>query len=84
MWGSIVEAALGVVDKALAAYNAWRQKQRDDGLVNTGRQLQAADNLQATNKEAIDARKSDAVVAGLSDADLDSELRGDAKANPGS
>lgn len=76
MWGSIVETALGVVDKALAAYNAWRQKQRDDGLVNTGRQLQAADNLQATVKDAINARKNDAVIDGLSDDSLDAKLGG--------
>lgn len=78
----MIEAILGLLNGAVKAWNDWRAKQRDDQLVDTGRQLQAADNLQTTNKEAVNARKSDAEVADMSDADLDSELRGDTKAKP--
>ncbi len=77
MW----ETILGIVSGCVQAWNDWRAKQRDDGLVNTGRQLQNTDNLQASVKGDINAQKTAEDVHDLSDDALNAELR-DGPATP--
>lgn len=76
----MITQILGVLNGAITAWNKWREKQRDDALVDTGRQLQQKDGLQAAVKGDISAQKTAEDVARLDDAALDRELRDGATA----
>lgn len=78
----MITQILGIVNGAITAWNKWREKQRDDGLVDTGRQLQQKDGLQAAVKGDIRAQQAAEDVARLPDADLDRELRDGPAAGP--
>ncbi len=71
----MIGAILDIVNGLVTAWNKWREKQHDDGLVDTGRQLQTTDGLKAAVKGDVDAQKTSEAVADLSDAALDAELR---------
>lgn len=79
----MIEAILEIGAGAIKAWNDWRAKKRDDGLVDTGRQLQNGESLKATVKAATDAQRTREDVADLSDSDLDNELRRPASTSPG-
>lgn len=68
---ALLELGAGLVK----AWNDWRAKQRDDGLITTGRQLQNADSLQAALKGDIDAQATSEDVHDLTDDALNAELR---------
>ncbi len=71
MWKSALALLSGVVK----AWNDWRQEKHDDGLVNTGRQLQTTDGLKAAVQGDTDAQKTSEAISDLSDDALDAELR---------
>lgn len=75
MFSTIVSAVASGL-KALAIGLGWLKQNSDQ---NIGKQLQAAADDQATIKEATNAQKIDSSVAGLSDGQLDDELRASTK-----
>lgn len=59
---------LGLVDKAGQVYHDWQERQK-------GRLAQRQIELEATKKEAIDAKVNEETSGALSDAALDDALR---------
>lgn len=72
----MIKTILALLSGAVEAWNSYQQKKRDQKIEDTGRKLQNIDTMSATVKDAVDARKSDAEVEGLSDDDLAVELGG--------
>lgn len=79
----VIEAVAGFGKSIMDGVNAWRQRQHDQNIEDKGRKLNAAEGLAATVKGAEDAKRITEDVHDLSDADLDSELRGGTQGNPG-
>ncbi len=73
-WVTLLAKIASIADRI----SAWAKQNSDQ---NVGRQLQQTDDLKASVKADHDAAKTRDDVAGLSDAQLDSELRGSSQAN---